>query len=157
MTPPLTLAQNPRFEPIVIDYHKIMLATTTAVAAVRRGAGVLALARDFWSVERRFKQFIALLNSLETAPEADVRELVSGLQGLHKQINRVLDLAAQRGLFNRTLTAHSLQSIKTTNIELKELIEDLELSLDPKLDGMVAEAVREFQDGETISLDTLCQ
>jgi hypothetical protein len=111
--------------------------------------------KDFWSADRKFKSLLAGLNTLRTAEADELTKLIIKMRELSALVAKVLDLAGKRGYTNRTLVNSSIQSLRTRNAELQDLIEGFELSLDPNVAISVAEAVSEFERGETVSLESL--
>jgi hypothetical protein len=143
------------FQPWLIDYYKTMAAAAGVGTAIKRGASILELAKDLWSADRRFRDLLSLLDKLTIVPSGELRTLVWRLRDMRSTMNRMLDLAGKKGLTNRTLTASSLLALKRRNDELLDVIERFELVLDPAFDRALAQAMDEFERGETVSIDTV--
>lgn len=145
------------FDPWCVDYHKTMAAAATVGTAIKRGASVLEIARDFWSTQRKFKSLLSDLDKLRDVPVDELASFVPRLRDLYGSVNRILDLAGKRGYTNRTLINGSIQSLRARNADLQDIIERFELSLDPSFAPAVAAAIAEFERGETIALESLLQ
>ncbi len=77
------------------------------------------------------------------------------MRTLRKTVNRVLDLAGKRGLYNRSLISGSILTLQKRNEELLDVIERFELSLDPSLDLCLDQALEEYRRGETVAIESL--
>ena len=145
---------NP-FQPFSIEYHEMMAKALTIRRAVSAGANHLGIAKDFWSLSRKYASLLADLNKFTRAPHQDLAEILVKMRGLHDGLGDLLILSKTAGLLNRSLTAPSIRSVIMKNEELQDFIVCYELSLDPltkeKLDG----AMREFHSGQTVSLESL--
>jgi hypothetical protein len=145
------------FEPWQIDYHKTMAAAGTLFRAVRAGAPVFELAKDLWSLDRKFRSLVSRLNSLPLDPCSieELTTIIHKLREAHLSLGGLLDLAASAGLGNRTLTAGSINSLRKRNAELADFLEHLELGLDPSVNSAVSDALEEFRRGETVNLASI--
>ncbi len=143
------------FEPLSIDYHKMMAATAEAGIAVRKRASILQIAKDLWSLDRKFGSLLAELRQITTMDAVQLREIASNLRGLHSKVAKVMDSARQRGYTNRTLTAGSVRSILHRNLELADIVEGFEISLDHEVQAAITGSWAEYNEGETVALTSV--
>jgi ribosomal protein L17 len=143
------------FAPWCIDYHKTMAAAIAAGNAIRKSASIFELAKDFWSVDRKFRALLKDLNASQTIPCEEIARLAERLDELYSAVDKVLDLAGKRGLTNRSLINGSIQSLKSSNIQLLDFIERLRLADDRAVIDEALEAIAEREKGETVSLRSL--
>jgi len=143
------------FDPFTTQYYQTMAATSTVGSAIRSGASYLSIAKDFWDVSRKLKSLIKLLDTVETADPKTLTKIVSDLAQLHKNVASLLVMPGIKRLMNRTLTAGSIISVQKGQEDLFDRIEHLAMSLDPEMLASCEEALREFQAGETVSLESL--
>ncbi len=146
---------NPWVIDFDVDYHKTMAAVITTCKAVKNKAWTLSIAKDFWVISRDFKAILLQLDQLENVPVADIEHLLCKLESLHKTSNKTIDVATKAGLRNRTLTGGALQIFVGCNDRLSDVIERFKLSLNPAIADAVREAIREYEMGETVSLESL--
>lgn len=143
------------FQPWYIDYHRTMAAAAGVGQALRRSASIFELAKDFWGVDRKFRDLLIDLEQITLVPDAELAGLVSNLSALHELVDCVLEKAFRHGYGNRTLTGGSIHSIKSRNEQLVDFIERCELSRSPVLEQALHEATTEYERGETVSIDAL--
>jgi hypothetical protein len=143
------------FQPWCVDYHKTMAATLSLANAAKRGAGILGLAKDFRTVSREFKTLVAELNALTQISPSELKVIIPRLLELHKATNKTLDYAAQHGITGRRLIGAAERAIRFHNENLLDVIERLQLSLDPTINASLKEALKEYERGETVSLHSL--
>lgn len=143
------------FEPWCIEYHRTMAATLTVGQAVKRGAWILSIAKDFWEVARDLKSLIMALDDVPCANAQEVEYVLPMLNRLHGSINRIVDLTHKRGLSNRAVIGAQFQSIKRHNECLLDIIERLNLSLNHSVSADAKQAREEYDRNETVSLDSL--
>lgn len=132
-----------------------MAAAGNLGGALRRSASILELARNFWSVDRKFKDLLLHLEKITAIPGEDLAGLVADLKRLRSTVNSLLDTAFSRGYGNRALTGGSIHSIRERNELLADFIERCELGLSQDLDKALECAAAEFMHGETVSADVL--
>ena len=146
------------FQPVSIDYHEMMAKSITiqrAVVAGVRHLNFLSVAKDFWSLSGKFANLLAHANEVHQAPEAELSELLEKFKELHSGIDELVDLSRSRGLLNRSLTASSVRSIMSKNDQLLDLMDAWEVSLRAATKESFERAMREFEAGETVSLESL--
>ena len=148
-------ANSTPFNSVSVHYYQTMAGAAAAGNSIIQRAGVMPIAVVAWRVSRKFKNLVRDLDELPVGPDCAVIEFQDWLTDLHRTFNRLVDIAAKHGLFSRTLTAGSLQSIKTTNDDLLDLLERLRIGVSGGLKADLKEAVEEFESGKTISLDAL--
>lgn len=144
-----------------IDYHEAMAAATKVRAAVRRHATIFQIASSLWSAARDVRRLIPeherLLQHgarLLLLPDK-LQDLLESLKKLCDTLDELFDVARAKGYTNRTLTSHSLHSIRDIGDELRDYYETLKLSLDPHTNQLIDEAIRESESSPTVSLDSL--
>jgi hypothetical protein len=132
-----------------------MAAAVAAGNAVRKRASILELVKDFWSVNRSFRSLMTDLEAATAITREDIPQLDARLRELYTTVSQTLDMCRERGFTHRALVNGSIHSLQSCNARLQDYLERLELSLDPNLAIETAEAIAEYERGETISLDSL--
>lgn len=143
------------FSPWCVDYHRTMAATANVGNSIKRGTSFLLLAKEFWDVDRTFRSLLDEVERIREANSEELRNLTEKLSELNTSLNRVLDAAGKRGITNRTLINASIQSLRSKQMRLQDIIERLQLSLDPAVHKAIQDAMDEYTRGETVSLDSL--
>jgi hypothetical protein len=143
------------FRPVSIDYHEMMAKTIAVGRAVSAGANYLAIARDFWSLSRRFTGLLADVNLMTHAPQEDLEALLPKFRELHEGINEIVALSTKKNLLNRSLTAPSIRKVMAQNEELLDIIDVYEVSLMSSTRADLEDAMREYRAGETVEFATL--
>jgi hypothetical protein len=146
---------NPWVIDFDVDYHKTMAAVISTCKAVKNRAWTLSIVKDFWVVCRDFKALLSQLDQLGNVSPSDIECLLPKLDNLYKTSNRAIDTATKAGLRNRTLTGSALQAFVNCNDRLLDVIERFRLSLNPAVSDAVREAIKEYEQGETVSLESL--
>jgi len=146
---------NPWLIDFDVDYHKTMAAVISTCKAVKNRAWTLSIAKDFWVVSRDFRAVLLQLDQLQNVPAADIESLLPKLENLYRTSNKAIDTATKAGLRNRTLTSSALQTFTKCNDRLSDVIERFKLSLNPAIADAVREAIREYEQGETVSFESL--
>ena len=145
---------NP-FQPVSIEYHEMMAKALTIRRSVISGANYLGIAKDFWSLSRLYASLLADLNKLTAFPNDDLAKILVRMRELHEGLVDLLIVSKKKGLLNRSLTATSIRSVMAKNEELQDLIVCFELSIEPETKEKLDAAFRDFQSGETVSLESL--
>ena len=143
------------FQPVSIEYHEMMAKTISIGRAVSAGANYLGIAKDFWSLSRRFAALLEHASQLKIAPEADLSRLLENFQELYAELNALVMVSKAKGLLNRSLTASSVRSLMTKNEELLDLIDSFQVSLNASTKTDFEEALTELRAGKTVSLESL--
>lgn len=144
--------------PVSIDYHEMMaksLAIRQAVVAGNQFFSYLAVARDFWSLSKKFSALLGHLDQLKIAPEEELAKMLVKLQELHNGIGELVLLAKSKGLLNRSLTAPAIRAVNQKNEDFLDLIDAFEVSLNASTRSNFENAFKELQAGETVSLKSL--
>ncbi len=100
----------------------------------------------------------ALLSHLDQPGDvaiSDIECLLLKLDDLYKTSNKAIDAATKAGLKNRTLTGSALQKFICCNDRLCDAIERFELSLNPAVAEALRDSIKEYERGETVSLNSL--
>lgn len=143
------------FQPVSIDYHEMMAKTIAVGRAVSAGANYLAIAKDFWSLSRRFAGLLSDANRMTHASDEDLASLLPKFRELHEGIEEIVALSAKKNLLNRSLTASSIRRVMAQNEELLDIIDVYEVSLMASTKDDFEAAMREYRAGETVEFVTL--
>jgi len=144
------------FEPWYIDYHKTMAATASVSRAIRRGTSILSLTKNLWVAARNFRGLVSKLEAIPELPNtSQFQDFLLQLMDLHKVTADLLNSASKHGYTNRTVTAGSLNWMAKCNEQLLDFVERCRLSHDPGLEGALLQAQKEYENGQTVSIDTL--
>jgi len=84
-----------------------------------------------------------------------VQALHSKLLPLERMADDMLAAARQPGCFDDPDTAEPLRWLETCNQQVKDCMVALESMLDPQFDDLMAEALEQYQRGETVPLDSI--
>ena len=84
-----------------------------------------------------------------------VQALHSKLLPLEHMADNVIAAAKQRGSFDDPDTAEPFRWLESCNEQVKDCMVALESTLDPQLDHLMDEAMKEHQRGETFPLESI--
>ena len=115
------------FDQVSIDYYKAMATTETVGRAVERRASIFKLAWELLFVNRQIKSLLTNLESKQIPSTEKLPNAISRLRELHSVLNMVLELANN---MNHPLVNNSFQTLRKLNMELRDIIERFEVSLD---------------------------
>jgi len=140
--------------PWIADYDRVVAAAGAVAKSLKKHASLISVIGDLWKANRKFKVLLLDLRKITNAQREDLVDLLSKLRSLNGCINDILGLAKKYGYRNRTLSNACFHALEKQNIELLDFIETFGLSLRADLDELTKQALAEYQQGETVSLES---
>jgi hypothetical protein len=125
---------------------------------------LMALAGRLWGIDRQLKNLLEKFYDGVTKPSAQVtppteerlKSAVTTLRALCGKIDELYGVSKAHGLTNRTLVGTILNSIRVRGDELLDIVESVELSMNPEpLEPFFEKALAEFERGETVGLASI--
>jgi hypothetical protein len=133
-------------------------------ASVSSQLTLLTLAGRLWGIDHQLKELLEKFYRETSTPsnqsirpsEERVRGALATLRTLCGHIEELYNTGKARGLTNRTLIGTSLNSIRVRGDELLDIVESVELSMEPQaFEPIFEKALEEFKRGEAHDLASI--
>jgi hypothetical protein len=163
--------------PIAVDFGSAFQASNEAISTARnivcsgveavQGASraMLPLPLRLWHIAWKLKASVDSVQGLNDKVRMyyvlsgsipyglDITPMATNVSGLVEAIERLYAIARKRGLTNQTLTAASLNRIRSYGDEIFDKTETLALILDPRTKESFKAAREEYERGETVGIE----
>jgi hypothetical protein len=145
------------------EAHRAASLAFRVSAALDNHAQMISLAANVWQLDRALSKFLeGIYLDIERRvknnipPEPVKKEvLAESLRTLRTTANTIEGLysrAKASGLTNRTLVGTALNSVRVRGDEILDLVESIELAMNPDIDKIFEKSLDEFKRGETFEL-----
>jgi hypothetical protein len=134
--------------------------------SVRSQANVLLLAKDLWTLDSKLRKFLKGIytdaekrfkSGVKSPPvsEEDIESALQTLRRVSESVEQMYRRAKAAGLTNRRFVGAALNSVHVRGDEILDLVESVELGMNPDVDSVFDKALSDLEHGDTVDFAQL--